>query len=362
LVDRLRCPEPAAFRRTLLRWFRRNARQLPWRKTRDVYAIWVSEVMLQQTQISTVIPFYERFLSAFPDLHSLARAPLERVLSVWSGLGYYRRAENLRLSAQMLVRDFGGQFPPDYAEARKLPGVGDYTARAVLSIAYGLPYAVLDGNVARVAARLGAIRGSLNEPGFRRAVEVEVVRLLSRRQPGSFNQALMELGQTVCVPFTPACPACPLREWCHAYHQGNPETYPSPRPRRAAELRYLAAAVIRYGQSGRVGLVRGLDEGLLGGLWNFPSAFGASRLQARAHLSDKLAALARGRIRVGDSLGEVRHFITYRSIRVDLYPVETFGDPVDSLRWFLLSRIRHAAVSALARKIGEKLVVEAAPK
>jgi adenine-specific DNA glycosylase len=121
--------------------------------------------------------------------------------------------------------------------------------------------------------------------------------------------------------------------------------------------------VIRYGSSGRVGLVRGLDEGLLGGLWNFPSAFGASRLQARAHLSDKLAALGRGRIRVGDSLGEVRHFITYRSIRVDLYPVETLGaDPMDSLRWFVLSRIRHAAVSALARKLGEKLVVEASPK
>jgi len=204
----------AAIRRALLAWFRAYARELPWRETRDPYAIWLSEIMLQQTQIATVIPYYHRFLAAFPTVTALARAPLERVLELWSGLGYYRRARHLHAAAQAVAVNYAGHFPEDYATLRTLPGIGDYTARAVLSIAFRQPYAVLDGNVARVIARLEARCGNLHKTQFRKAVERELAALLSRREPGDFNQAMMELGQTICLPRSPHCPGCPLSKWC----------------------------------------------------------------------------------------------------------------------------------------------------
>jgi len=310
--------------------------------------------MLQQTQVGAVIPYFRRFLHVFPTVTSLARAPLERVLELWSGLGYYRRARNLHHAAQLVVEKFDGQFPRDYHQARSLPGVGDYTARAVLSIAYNLPLAVLDGNVARGVARLRALSGNLHQPIFRRTVEREIAGLLSQRQPGNFNQALMELGQTVCLPRAPRCPACPLRRSCQAHRSGRAESYPTPRPRRATELRHLAAAIIRC--DSKVAMVRGLDDGLLGDLWNFPSAFGSSRANARAQLEDKLRLLTRGPVRFRPSLGELRHGITFRSIRVALHPIAISGRLAEgTARWFPLARLPRAAVSQLARKIAEKI-------
>lgn len=308
--------------------------------------------MLQQTQVATVIPYYLRFVRAFPTIPSLARAPLEKVLECWSGLGYYRRARNLHQAARVALEKFGGRFPADYRQARSLPGIGDYTARAVLSIACNQPYAVMDGNVARVLARWLALGGSLNQQRFRRAVEQELGRLLSRRRPGAFNQALMELGQTVCLPRVPRCTRCPLREGCAARRAGHPEDYPKPRPRPPTQLHYLATAVIR--RRGRIALARGLDEGLLLDLWNFPSAFGSSRADALRHLQEKLAALGHGPVRSGPPVGEVRHNITFRAIRVHIYPAE-ISNGRNSVRWFTPARLAQGAVSQLARKIFEKL-------
>ena len=268
----------AAIRRALLVWFHANARVLPWRGTGDPYAVWVSEVMLQQTQIATVTPFYQRFLEAFPTVSHLAEAPLERVLELWSGLGYYRRARHLHQAAQALAQQFGGKLPEDYAGLRTLPGIGDYTAKAVLSIAFNQPYAVLDGNVARVVARLYSLRGNLHQPQFRATVEADLAALLSRSEPGNFNQALMELGQIVCLPRGPLCATCPLKKWCRGYRTGTPEDFPLPRPRRATESHYLAVALLRRGT--RVAMARGLVDGLLDDLWNFPSAFGISPAEA----------------------------------------------------------------------------------
>src|SRR5208337_2504402 len=191
-------PTSAAIRRALLEWFRANARTLPWRGTADPYAVWVSEIMLQQTQIAAVTPFYQRFLEAFPTVSHLARAPLERVLELWSGLGYYRRARHLHQAAKELVRRFAGAFPQDYEQIRSLPGIGDYTARAVLSIAFDQVHTLLDGNVARVLSRLAALQGNLHQLDFRRAAENELELLLAPRSSGDFNQSLMELGQTLC--------------------------------------------------------------------------------------------------------------------------------------------------------------------
>jgi len=310
--------------------------------------------MLQQTQIATVIPYYQRLLRAFPTVAKLARAPLDRVLALWSGMGYYRRARNLHRAARMLVRRHSGRFPRDYGQARALPGVGDYTARAVLSIAYKQPYAVMDGNVARVAARLKARRGNVHVPAFRKAVQTELQRLLSRRQPGKFNQAIMELGQTICLPRGPRCLACPLRRWCRAYRLSKPEDYPSPRPRRSAEPHYLAAAILRRGSG--VAMVRGLDEGLLGELWNFPSAFGKSAAEARRRLQKKLNALASRPVRLGPRLANLQHGITYRSIRVQVYQAELGGKFIgESVRWVRLDRLAQTAVSQLVRKISAQL-------
>ncbi len=343
-----------AIRSTLLAWFRANARPLPWRKSRDPYAVLVSEVMLQQTQVATVIPYYHRFLEAFPTLADLALAPLERVLTLWSGLGYYRRARHLHAAAKELVRRYGGTFPQDYERIRSLPGIGDYTARAVLSIAFNQPHTILDGNVARVLSRLGAIEGNLHQSGFRRAVQAQLGLLLSRRNPGDFNQSLMELGQTVCLPRAPRCAACPLRRWCRGYKSGKPELYPQPRPRRAAEPHCLAAAIIRRGP--RVAMVRGLDDGLLDDLWNFPSAFGPSRAEALASLRNRLAALGSASVAISDPIAELNHGITYRSIRVRAYPAETSSlSRKRGLRWFPVSSLRQAAISQLARKIAQQV-------
>ncbi len=353
-ATRLTNAEAALARRRLLAWFRREARSLPWRGTRDPYAIWVSEIMLQQTQVAAVIPYYERFLETFPSVEHLARAPMERVLKLWSGLGYYRRARHLHQAARILARRHNGQFPRDYPQARLIPGVGDYTARAILSIAFGEPYAVLDGNVARVIARLLALKGNLHQRPFRRAVELELEGLLAREDPGNFNQALMELGQTVCLPRAPRCTACPLRECCQASQRGTPELFPEPRPRRATESRHLAAAWIQ--RAGKVALIRGLDEGLLPDLWNFPSAFGVSREDARAHLEQKLANLARVVVLFSEPLAQLRHGITFRSIHVEVYSGHLAPSaPEEIFQWVPLSKLSRGAVSQLARKIADEL-------
>jgi A/G-specific adenine glycosylase len=306
--------------------------------------------MLQQTQVATVIPYYRRFLRAFPTVERLARAPLERVLQLWSGLGYYRLARHLHLASQAVMRNFGGSFPRDYHEARTLAGIGDYTARAILSIAFNLPYTVMDGNVARVVARLHAYKGHLHQPHFRRSIKQELERLISRRQPGNFNQALMELGQTVCLPRAPRCPRCPIRRWCKANQRNSPELYPAPCPRRASEPHSLAAAVIQRDK--RVLMVRGLDDGLLGDLWNFPAAFGKSPSEARARLRARLRDLVRGPVRIGRKVAEIRHGITYRSIQVQMYQAGIDAGPQGhSVRWIPISGIGKAAVSQLARKI-----------
>ncbi|HUY14239.1 MAG TPA: A/G-specific adenine glycosylase [Terriglobia bacterium] len=344
----------AAFCRALLAWFRKNARSLPWRAHQDSYAIWVSEVMLQQTQVRTVIPFYLRFLRALPTLEHLAQAPYEHVVRLWSGLGYYRRARMLHAAAKQVEEKFAGRFPETYDEARTLPGVGHYTACAVLSMAYGKPLPVVDGNVARVMARLDTLPGNLHQRNFRQTVERSLAALIPKRHPGLFNQAMMELGQTLCAPQNPQCSACPVGRWCKARQQGKQEEYPSPKPRRASEPRHLAAAVIQ--KKGRVALVRGLDENLLGDLWNFPAAFGDSENHAAQRLRAKLTSLAKGSVLHGNKIGSLRHGITFRSIHVALYAgAIKVGTRSPHLKWFALQKLPMEAVSQLARKIAAEV-------
>lgn len=310
--------------------------------------------MLQQTQIETVIPFYQRFVREFPTVEHLAKAPLERVLELWSGMGYYRRARNLHRTAQELVEKHGGRFPTEMALARSLPGVGDYTARAVLSIAYNLPFAVIEGNVARVMARVLALRGSLPQPEFRRKIEKGLDLLLSRRSPGNFNQAIMELGQTICLPRSPRCPFCPMQHWCKGCYSGKPENFPDPKPRRQAEEWHMAVAVLHKNQ--HIILFRGLDDGLLGDMWNFPSALGKSGSEALILLKEKLNNLLGAAPSLKGPSHELQHNITYRSIQILVYNGHFAGKtPKDGFRWFHPRSVITGAVSQVTRKIARKI-------
>ena len=210
-----------------MRWFRANRREHPWRRDRSPYRVWLAEVMLQQTRIAAVIPYYEKFLARFPNVESLARAPEQEVLRLWAGLGYYSRARNLQRAAREIVAKHSGEFPDDFAAALALPGVGRYTAAAVLSIAFDAPHAVLDGNVARVLARLDAIRGDLRAPQRWKKLEAAAQTLLAPKAAGDWNQAMMELGETICTPKSPQCSACPVARWCEARKRGLVDAIPA---------------------------------------------------------------------------------------------------------------------------------------
>ncbi len=353
------------FRSRLLGWFRRHQRDLPWRRTRDPYRIWLSEIMLQQTRVAAAIPYYQRFLERFPDVESLARAKEEEVLRRWAGLGYYSRARNLQRAAREIVARHGGEFPLEFAAALALPGIGRYTAAAILSIARGAPHAVLDGNVARVLARLEALRGDLREPRRWRALQSSADRLLDTGHPGDWNQALMELGATVCTPRAPKCPLCPLSASCRARQLGLAEILPEKRRKRITVKIHLAAAVFldpagrtlllppaspkpasRAGQHSELSV-------LFSRMWHFPAV--AVRKNARAELRRFLQTLRGAQAASGAKflpLRPLRHAVTYREITISAFLVRIEELPrVRSGRVLPLDKLHTLAVSGLTRKI-----------
>ena len=258
-----------AFGHDLLAWYRAAKRAMPWRETTDPYRIWISEVMLQQTRVDQARPYYERFTDAFPTVEALAAARLDEVLLRWEGLGYYSRARNLHRAAQQIAEDYGGRLPETYDAIRTLPGVGPYTAAAVLSIAFGKPHAVLDGNVARVLTRVFAIADDVKRTSTRRRLQTLADHLLFAEAPGDFNQAVMELGATVCTPSAPSCPRCPLHDACMAYAEGRPEAYPVS-AKKPPVPHYDVAVGLVFNKRGELLIQRRKEDGLLGGLWEFP--------------------------------------------------------------------------------------------
>jgi A/G-specific adenine glycosylase len=257
----------ARIRGSLLEWYRKHQRDLPWRRTQDPYRILVSEIMLQQTRVAAVIPYYERFLSLFPDASALASAPEQALLAAWAGLGYYARARNLQKAARSMLES--GQFPGDYAALRRLPGVGDYTAAAVASIALGLPHAALDGNVLRVLSRLVAERGDIKSQVVRKRLGSLAEALLDRRRPGEFNQALMELGATICVPKQPLCADCPIRLPCQAREEGVQNELPLNGVRPSASRRQMHLLAVEKGNKILL-WQRPADSQRLAGFWELP--------------------------------------------------------------------------------------------
>lgn len=292
-------------RSELVRWFFHAHRPLPWRKTRDPYGIWVSEVMLQQTQVDRVIGYWEKFLGRFPTIDALAAAALPDVLSMWRGLGYYSRARNLHRAAQIVVAEHEGALPADLEQLRKLPGFGRYTAGAVASIAFNLATPIVDGNVARVFSRLFAIDAPVGEPKREATLWALASALVPGPEPGALNQALMELGATVCTPAKPTCLVCPVRDHCMARLEGRIEQLPPPK-RRAQRQRLALTAGIAF-DSGAVVLARRAEQGLFAGLWELPcvaQGVSAEQLHPKAKL--------------GASIGAIERTLTHRDLVIEL--------------------------------------------
>ena len=307
----------AALRRGLLTWYADQRRDLPWRQNRDPYRIWISEVMLQQTQVATVIPYYARFMASFPDLASLARADLQTVLKHWEGLGYYRRAHHLHQAARELTASGDGQVPTQREAFRALPGVGDYIANAVMSIAYDAPYAVVDGNVKRVLARLCGMSAAVNHPAAHRDYQNVADNLLERRHPGTYNQALMELGALVCTPRNPDCNACPWRVACFANQNGVVADYPQRIRKAPIPEHAMVAGIIAH--RNRLLIVQRPSEGLLAGLWEFPGGRRPARQPAQDACREILLRNTGLRVAVERHITRIRHAYTHFKIELDLY-------------------------------------------
>ncbi|MDH4037764.1 MAG: A/G-specific adenine glycosylase [Candidatus Krumholzibacteria bacterium] len=339
-------PHNIKITKKLLAWYRRSRRDLPWRRTRDAYHIWVSEVMLQQTQVATVVPFYERFVARFPDVASLARAPLDDVLKQWEGLGYYARARNLHAAAREVVNRFGGSVPGDADAFRTLPGVGEYIGAAVPSIAFGVPTVVVDGNVKRVIARLFATAESVDRPAGAREIRRRADSLLDHAHPGDFNQALMELGATVCRPTGPSCGACPVAGACAALAAGTPEAFPRRDPRRAVPVQRIAVGVVR--RNGRVLITRRAESGMLGGLWEFPGGKIGPDESAEQACRREIREEVNLDVEVGERVARVKHAYTHLKVEIDVFECRYAGGrvrldgPTDH-RWILLEETAHYA-------------------
>lgn len=320
----------------LLAWYDREKRDLPWRRTQDPYAIWLSEVMLQQTQVSTVIPYWERFLSRFPTVQALAAAPLEEVLTAWKGLGYYSRARNLHRAAEEVVQRFGGRLPASAAELLTLPGFGRYTAGAVASIAGGEQTPLVDGNVARVLSRLFEVEGLPGDRAREAQLWALAGALVVGERPGDFNQALMEHGATVCRPEQPLCLLCPVREHCLAYRHGRVGELPPAKVRAAPRRLTLALAAWRD-EAGRLLLARRAEKGLFGGLWELPAAE-VPEEATDAQAGEALSAALGVRVLPEGALGVVKRQLTHRALTLRVLRVHGVQKPQHpqgflELRW-----------------------------
>jgi len=340
-----------AIRKKLLVWYDRAARDLPWRHTRDPYAIWVSEVMLQQTRVETVIPYYRRFLRSFPTARALAEAEEDAVLAHWSGLGYYRRARLLHAGVREVVAQYGGEVPEDAESRRALPGVGRYTAGAIGSIAFDKEEPVVDGNVTRVLARLFRIDTPVGAASTTRRLWDEAARLIPGDRPGDLNQALMELGAVVCTAAQPDCMSCPIVEECEAYRHREVDALPVSRPRKApAELKLAAVVATRgAGSAQEVWLVRS-QQSLFGGLWGLPmisrDAFDETDPQGALREAGISARLD------PEPIGRVEHVLSHRRMQIDLFRASAArGKETPTRRRFSPTELQRVGISTLTRKL-----------
>ena len=362
-------PHPTVITSALLDWIAAGRRDLPWRRARAPYAVWISEVMLQQTQVASVTPYFERWMIRFPSVRALAEAPLDDVLKAWEGLGYYARARNLQAAAREIVAQHGGEIPADREALLRLPGIGRYTAGAILSLAFGRPEPILDGNVRRVLCRVDDIADEPKAPATERRLWERadaLVKAAPAGQAGDLNEALMELGALVCTPGKPDCAACPLAKWCLAHARGVEAERPVKTARKQTPHYDVTAALIQD-PGGWFLIVRRPAEGLLGGLWGFPGS-AAGDCNAPVTGSDALATCLADALRetlgiqveVGEALPAIRH--AYTHFRITLHPFRcrvVSGEPqalgYPEVRWVSAAELASYAFPVTDRKIAGML-------
>ena len=309
-----------ALRKRLLQWFYNDQRDLPWRKNRNPYRIWVSEIMLQQTRVETVIPYYQRFLREFPSIKALANAQEERVLKLWEGLGYYTRARNLHKAAKRIVENYQGIFPDTFDEIKSLPGIGLYTAGAIASIAFGIPAPALDGNVKRVLSRLFAVEEWIDKSTTVERFHDYLLRMISADDPGSFNESMMELGARICLPKKPLCQDCPVSTLCEANLQNRQSDFPLKKPKKKIPHYEVVAAAIH--KNGKYLLGKRPDSSMLAGLWEFP---GGKVEEGETHeeaLAREIKEELDIDVKVNEFLVSVDHAYSHYTVTLHLYRCE----------------------------------------
>lgn len=351
-------PAKGTLTRSLLRWFDKNARDLPWRQTCDPYAIWISEIMLQQTQVVTVRPYYGRFMRRFPTVEKLARARLDSVLKLWEGLGYYSRARNMHKAAKEIVSRFGSRVPMNKGDLLSLSGIGAYTAGAIASIAFGQREPVVDGNVTRVLCRLFRIQADPKKTAVQKEIWSLAERLLPASRVGDYNQALMELGSEVCLPRTPCCDLCPLNRTCQGRLHGDEATLPVRSPKKKIPRHTVVVGVIH--KKGRILIDKRKPEGLLGGLWEFPGGKKERRETLEEALQREVREELGIRIRIARRLVTVDH--AYSHFRIRLHAFEctyVSGTPrcvsCTAIKWVRPTDLKRYAFPAANGKIIQAL-------
>jgi A/G-specific adenine glycosylase len=346
--------KPEKIQKDLLKWFKKNGRDLPWRKTRDPYAIWVSEIMLQQTQVATVIPYYHKFLKSFPTVRRLAKADLSEVLTVWEGLGYYSRARNLHRASQIVMNCFQGILPGSLKELLSLPGIGRSTAGSILSIAFHREAPILDGNVRRVLSRLYAISGSPEDRKTDQCLWEISESLVPKGLSNPFNQALMDLGSLICTPQGPQCGRCPVQHVCRAKATGKPEKFPLKKKKKAIPHVEAVSAVIK--KNGKVLLNQRPPSGLLGGLWEFPNwrIEEKERLRLRLRLRKYVKEKMGMDVKAKELIGIFHQTFSHFKLTLHVFLCEAM-DGNGKGKWVSIRKLHLFPMPRIHRRIAEKI-------
>lgn len=347
------------FSRILLDWYAENARQLPWRNHPDPYAVWVSEIMLQQTRVETVIPYFEHWMQTFPTISSLAAASQQQVLQLWEGLGYYSRARNLHAAAGRVISDFNGQLPAEINQLQSLPGIGRYTAAAIASMAFGQDEATLDGNIRRVLARVFNLEIPARSPVGEKQLWAWAQDNLPPMSAGDYNQALMDLASSICVPRIPRCLICPIQTICQAYALGVQEERPLLQVKKPTPHYVVTAAVIQ--QNGLVLIAQRPSTGLLGGLWEFPGGKVETDESLSACLQREIEEELGCRIEVGEPFGQYQHAYTHFRISLHAFLCQVVaGEPqaleAQQIAWVAPSDLGQYPMGKVDRQISERLM------
>ena len=321
------------FQDDLISWFKAEQRELPWRKDQDPYKVWVSEIMLQQTRVDTVIPYFNRFIEWFPTINHLANANDDKVLKAWEGLGYYSRVRNLHSAVKEVNEKYNGQVPNTPKEISSLKGVGPYTAGAILSIAYGIPEPAVDGNVMRVLSRILSIWEDIAKPSTRKVFENAVRQLISHDEPSEFNQALMELGALICTPTSPSCLLCPVRDHCQGFHEGVETDLPVKSKKNSQRTVELAAVILKD-DSGRILIHKRPENGLLANLWEFPNVeIHQPFVLERAQIADLFHDSFDMDIQLEKGIGQIEHIFSHLIWNIRVYTGTISTDFQESSEW-----------------------------